>query len=499
MVMCLQLMGCNSSQGGEAQDSVMDTATESTQNKQESDPAAQEAVDLIFLHGQDSFDPETDYTRELIRELLGVNIIPEMGNDDDKVNLILSSGQEYDMIKLINRNLLVNYIKNDAIYALDEYIDQYGENLKNAFTQEEWDMVSYEGKIYGIPETNTTDVEWGFAIREDWLAILGESMPETPDELYNVLKRFKEEDLGNVGKENVIPLTMEGEISFNGLAQAFGISEKIDGYIEKDGKLLPSLEQPGAKELVTYLNKLYKEGLLDADFPSNKNDGMISKVAAGIAGACKMTPWESAALKSLRESDSNATLSFLEPLKDADGNQAIVNRSGLKGFLIVPKSSTKVEEVIKYCNDFLDPANYTTLILGTENETYKMEDGKYMPILPGFDIMNKGRWFYPTNVGEMYTPLFSARAHKEDEMGELWDDINAKAGDNSYEYILNYSPTLPEIEELKQKLTEQTKEKIIKMIIDENELKNFDDFVAEWKSKGGDQLTEAYNEWYTNR
>jgi len=37
---------------------------------------------------------------------------------------------------------------------------QYGENLKNAFTQEEWDMVSYEGKIYGIPETNTTDVEW---------------------------------------------------------------------------------------------------------------------------------------------------------------------------------------------------------------------------------------------------------------------------------------------------------------------------------------------------
>lgn len=458
-----------------------------------------DVVSLKYLHVSESFDPETDYTRELIRDLLNVDIIPEMGNEDDKVNLILSSGQDYDMIKLTNRNLLISYVQNDVIWPLDEYIDQYPD-LKNAFTEDEWATVTFDGKIYAIPETNTDDVEWGFAIRKDWLDALGEEMPSTPDDLYRVLKRFKEEDPGNVGSENVIPLTMEGTVEFNGLAQAFGLGESIDSYIEKDGALVPGVEQEGAKELVTFLNRLYTEGLLDADYPSNTNETMISKVAAGYAGACRMTPWESAALRTLRENVPDSNLTFLEPFAAKDGSRSIANRSGLKGFLIVPKASDKAAEVVKYCNDFLEEENYTKLIVGEEGVSYKIEDGKYMPILPEFDKFNKGRWFYPTNVGERYTPLFSARAHKEAEMGELWDDINAKCGEYSYDPILNYAPTMDsETEALKQSLSEWTKEKVIKMIIDPAELENFDSFVAEWKERGGDQLTLAYNEWYQNR
>ena len=65
---------------------------------------------------------------------------------------------------------------------------------------------------------------------------------------------------------------------------------------------------------------------------------------------------------------------------------------------------------------------------------------------------------------------------------------------------MNYAPTMDsETEALKQSLSEWTKEKVIKMIIDPAELENFDSFVAEWKERGGDQLTQAYNEWYQNR
>lgn len=502
LTVCLLFTGCQNTreQQGEVDGQSAEGSKEAVEESaQVEDVAVEGEVTLKYLFGTDSFDPETDYTRQLIREMLGVNIIPEMGNEDDKVNLILSSGQEYDMIKLTNRNLLVSYVENDVIYPLDEYIDKYP-NLKNAFTPEEWAMVTFDGKIYAIPETNTNDVEWDLAIRKDWLDVLGEDMPETPEDLYRVLKRFKEEDPGNVGKENVVPLTMEGTITFNGLAQAFGIGESVDSYIEKDGQLLPGLEQEGAKELITYLNRLYREGLLDADYPSNTNETMTGKIAAGISGACKMTPWESATLRTIRESNPNATLTFMEPLRGEDGSRGVVNRGGLKSFLIVPKSSSKAEEVVKYCNDFLEEANYEKLILGEKDVTYKIEDGKYLPILPEFDQMNKGRWFYPTNVGERYTELFSARAHKEQEMGELWDDINAKCGDYSYEYILNYAPAMDnETEALKQSLTEWTKEKVIKMIIDEKELEGFDRFVEEWKEKGGDKLTASYNEWYKNR
>ena len=341
MAAALMLGGC---QSGGSQDTAQtqEGGTEQTQAQvQESESQDTDVVSLKYLHVSESFDPETDYTRELIRELLNVDIIPEMGNEDDKVNLILSSGQDYDMIKLTNRNLLISYVQNDVIWPLDEYIDQYPD-LKNAFTEDEWATVTFDGKIYAIPETNTDDVEWGFAIRKDWLDALGEEMPSTPDDLYRVLKRFKEEDPGNVGTENVIPLTMEGDVKFNGLAQAFGLGESIDSYIEKDGALVPGVEQEGARELVTFLNRLYAEGLLDADYPSNTNETMISKVAAGYAGACRMTPWESAALRTLRENVPDSNLTFLEPFAAEDGSRSIANRSGLKGFLIVPKASDKV-------------------------------------------------------------------------------------------------------------------------------------------------------------
>lgn len=157
----LLLAGCQS--GNDAKGETVDETKTKVQEtvKEEETKAETEAeeISLKYLHNSDSFDPETDYTRELIKELLHVNIIPEMGNEDDKVNLILNSGQDYDMIKLTNRNLLVSYMENDIIHPLNEYIDKYPD-LKNAFTQDEWEMVSFNGQIYAIPETNTNDVEW---------------------------------------------------------------------------------------------------------------------------------------------------------------------------------------------------------------------------------------------------------------------------------------------------------------------------------------------------
>lgn len=53
---------------------------------------ATEIVDLTYLGGVENFDPMTDHTRQIILEELGVNIIAEMGNEPEKVNLILMSG-----------------------------------------------------------------------------------------------------------------------------------------------------------------------------------------------------------------------------------------------------------------------------------------------------------------------------------------------------------------------------------------------------------------------
>lgn len=464
---------------------------------------ATEVVDLVYLGSPENFDPMTAHTRQIILEELGVNILAEMGNEPDKVNLILMSGQEYDAIKFgYNMNLLATYIKNGVVHDLTDYVDQYGPNLRKSFPQDVWDMVSVDGRIYAIPETDSNDIENGIVVREDWLKKVNLSLPTTVDEFYEMLVAFSKLSPAEVGADYIIPFAANGQnstLGFNGLVQAFGAALTPYDYVDVDGELKISFDLPGQKEYVQFVRKLYKENLLDADFPATTYASLVEKVASGTVGAAAFSCWDSAALRTLRESNPEANLVFISPLSKDGSTPRIAARGGLKNLLLVPKASAKAAEVVKYCNDFLDDQHYKRLILGDEGVHYEVRDGVIYPIFPGFDAMNKGRWFYPTNDGQKYTPLFSVRAHKELEMGMMWEDINAKGVDYKYIEIARFAPLLPEFSEYSNTLINMARETLMKMVTDDNELAKYDDFVADWFSKGGRELADAMNNWYQSR
>ncbi len=180
------------------------------------------------------------------------------------------------------------------------------------------------------------------------------------------------------------------------------------------------------------------------------------------------------------------------------GHGFLERQAGLKSFFIVPRSSRKVEQVVKFANDFLNPANYTTLVLGEEGVHYKVVNGAYFPLLPAFNELNKGRWYYPVNAAQVYVPLFTARAHKEATMGAMFDDLNSLKP-YAYQQVTDFAPNLPEIEEYGRVLQAFVEENLMRMVIDAGALSGYDAFVAEWKARGGDELTAAYNRWYQNR
>lgn len=461
---------------------------------------AESLVDLVYLYSTDNFDPETDYTRQIIQEELGVNIIPEMGIEDEKLNLILMSGQEYDAIKMnYNVNLLATYIKNGVIQDLTDLVEAYGPNLKNAFSQEVWDMVSMDGRIYAIPETDSNDIENGIVVRQDWLDKLELELPETVEDFYNMLVAFSTMDPASVGVDYVIPFAATGvdsTLGFNGLTQAFGIASTPLDYVELDGELKVSFDLPGQKEYVEFIHQLYKEGLLDADFPATTGTSLVEKVSSGVVGCAALSCWDSAALRTLQANFEGADLVFVGPLSKDGSTPRIAARGGLKNFLIVPKASEKAADVVKYCNDFLDDDHYMRLILGDEGTHYEIKDDAIYPIFPGFNDMNKGRWFYPTNDGNKYTPLFSVRAHKELEMGIMWDDLNTKGEAYKYVEITRFSPLLPEYTEYSNLLLSMARENLMKMVIDDNEMAKYDSFTEDWFNKGGRALADAMSTWY---
>jgi putative aldouronate transport system substrate-binding protein len=313
-----------------------------------------------------------------------------------------------------------------------------------------------------------------------------------------MLRAFKAEDPGGVGKDNVIPFSLAGmgsSLNLNGLAQSFGIGRSLTEFIDVDGKLVASLELPGAKDYLAFLNMLYAEGLLDADFPATNGQALQTKIGSGNLGAAYDSVWQTAGAQAVLKDIPGATLAYIPPFAAADGTRRISSNGGIKEFTLVPKSSKKAAEVVKFCNAFMDPMYYKTIILGEEGVHHEFRDGGYYPLFPAFNDLNKGRWFYPVNAASLYLPLFAARAHKEERMGNQYDEINAFA---EFKYVPpeRFAPILPEQIEYGQRLANYVTENVVKMVVDASELAKYDRFVAEWKSRGGDELTAAYNGWY---
>lgn len=99
-------------------------------------------------------------------------------------------------------------------------------------------------------------------INKSWLDKLGLKVPDTIDDLYNVLKAFKEQDPNGNGKQDEIPFI---ELS-NDLISPFGIADLNNNFmVVKDGNAVYYPISEEYKEGLKWESKLFKDGLLDKE------------------------------------------------------------------------------------------------------------------------------------------------------------------------------------------------------------------------------------------
>ncbi len=120
-----------------------------------------------------------------------------------------------------------------------------------------------------------------------------DKVPETTDELYTMLKAFKEKDANGNGNPN-------DEIPFSGLAlsalnpvilPAFtGMTGMIGFDIDDAGKVLYVPAMKEYKDFLLYSHRLYKEGLLDPEFSTQTSQQWQAKVKEGTVGVYSASP-----------------------------------------------------------------------------------------------------------------------------------------------------------------------------------------------------------------
>ena len=125
----------------------------------------------------------------------------------------------------------------------------------------------------------------GNVIRQDWLDALQLSMPETMDELEQVLLAFQSE----YGVSNALLVNQGNYGSI--LSQGFntrGVPERGDSYYVENGQVKCGLTDENLKDYVTTMHRFYEEGLFDSDFVSRssnpKDTNVIQMIATGETG-----------------------------------------------------------------------------------------------------------------------------------------------------------------------------------------------------------------------
>jgi putative aldouronate transport system substrate-binding protein len=215
----------------------------------------------------------------------------------ERKNLMFASGDLKDIMWGLNLTTseLMQYGQSEHL-LLDtkKYINkEITPNIVKAF--EKYPRAAEEGScldggIYSIvtidePEHRPSN---RIQLNTAWLKKAGLSMPNTIDDLYNILKTFKEKDPSGTGR--IIPLG--GSYSKNSPAQyllaAYGFVMTTTDVSEpaiRNGKVEIPAGSPYYKNYLAFMNKLYSEGLMDRNFftlDQAQIDAQVSEKRVGL-------------------------------------------------------------------------------------------------------------------------------------------------------------------------------------------------------------------------
>ncbi|MDF2669683.1 MAG: transporter substrate-binding protein [Paenibacillus sp.] len=449
---------------------------------------------LRELNQYAQFDPNTDAVGLYLKEKTGYDVKYDMlpvESADEKLNLLASSKEPYDFMKL-SPNQFAKLSASGALEPLDDLITKYGTNMKQVISQSSWDGVKVGGKTYAIPEASSgIAVNSAFVVRQDWMDELGLKMPTNLDELYNMLKTFKD-------KKKVIPLTGGKDPIVQEIGTVFGMRSIASPWKVSGNKVVHLVEDPATKEYLTYMKKLYTEGLIDAEWAINQANKLTENFTSGKAAMFKMN-WANAATvtDALAKNAPTGKISIIPFLKDKDGKNTAIGTGGISWYIVIPKWAPNKDEAMKLIDMKLDKDIFKGLAIGQEGVHHTVKEGKYYPILPIFnDKWNNGSYFLTGTDEKNYPTYWQARVRKNEHVQKYYETYQANAKEGLVYDALTYAPPIDAISKNGPKVNKLTEDTFIKFITGSEPLENYDKFVTQWKSEGGEEMIKAANEWY---
>lgn len=298
----------------------------------------------------------------------------------EKRNLLLAGNDYPEMFyaSAFSRSDLLKYGKQGAFIPLNDLIDKYAPNFKAVM--EKYPIIAKgitmpDGNIYGLPtiyDPEFKSVLYGTPwVKQEWLDKLGLKQPETLDDFYAMLKAFKEKDPNGNGQKDEIAWGAVGTAGIvNYLRGSFGLNNHSTSNINVDtdpetGKIrfIPTDER--YKELLQFVNKLYKDGLLEQDIVSVKSTEVDAKGMQGLLGVS-----DSVDPVAIYNQKGYVGLSVLKgPHGDRQYN-AYGSPLGNIGMFVLTDKAKHPEAMMRWMDYFYSDEGIKLFFMGWKDETY---------------------------------------------------------------------------------------------------------------------------------
>ncbi|MEK5026861.1 extracellular solute-binding protein [Paenibacillus sp. FSL M7-1046] len=461
-----------------------------------------------------------------------IEMMPTTGNAEEKLNLMLASNDFPDIVLIGRTDDLINkYIAAGALIPLDDLIEKYGPNIKKMYGDTISKSRSADGKTYYLNNWYSLEKEpvQGIQMRKDILIELGEeqrandpSTPFTSEEYYTLLKKFKEKYPVIDGKASFGATWNYSDYST--LLSTYKGMFGMKTYYDDNGTLKQDVRDPHFKEMLTYMNKLYREGLVDPEFVVNKEETWKQKIANGNVFSTEGSYWTLDTPNSILRKKSDGTEDSTRQLFAykvtgpgvAPDQTTYGGRSSLGWDAIgITKSNPDPVRTIKFFDYLASEEGQYLLMWGVEGKDWEMKDGKHTPIgniVKQFQsewdktVQSTGirryTWFINNGAGSDGTPFDMASKYSRDDRNVHASKALADSVWDVSEYEnLGQDAGTPEAL-IAQKYEDIKKNSIAKIVMakTENEaVALYDSMIKEMDSIGMSKLETIVNTKYKTR
>ena len=503
-------------------------------------PIVEEPITLRIAVPQDPKieNLETNELTAEYEELTGVKveweILPQGGDAlEQKKNLLLATQANLPDVflnsQILNAKQTVYGMNQGVFIPLKDLIDEYAPNVKAMIdhrTKIRKMVTAPDGDIYAVPA-----ISEGYHLQTParlwmngaWLDKLGLEVPETLDEMYAVLKAFKEQDPNGNGIADEVPLT--GAITGWGtkivdyfmLPHVYSLSENKERWAIENGRVFSPYVNGGWREGLRYLNMLYEEGLLDpAAFTQNVNQlrALTENPNAWIVGAAT-----AGAPGGMSNANSDRSKQYVAvgPLMGPQG----VRRSSYKPFaynlgkFVITQACEYPEAAIRWIDWFASREGSLRVRNGVEGRDWRWaesgelgvnrQQGVYARILKFGKVQNV-HWnknvpdFYPDELRNgMVSDENDVEAYLYKITKELYIDHIPE------EVMMPFFMTSEESEEydeLRYLINQYGEESYARFVIGDLDINSDDDwnsYIAEMENLGLARYTEIAQKGYTDQ